>query len=200
MRIAVVNYGVGNLYSVKRSFERAGCTVKICSAPGELDGSDAIVLPGVGNFKTGAENIQRIRENLLDIIDSHIPVLGICLGMQLLFEESDESPGFGLGIFSGRVIRLPKNVRAPHMGWNNLNIIQPSKILDGIGGWDYFYFAHKYYALPADRSIVTAETEYGVKIPSAVAYRNIFGVQFHPEKSGKPGKRVIENFVEIAKR
>jgi glutamine amidotransferase len=120
--------------------------------------------------------------------------------MQLLFEESDESPGFGLGIFSGRVIRLPKNVRAPHMGWNNLNIIQPSKILDGIGGWDYFYFAHKYYALPADRSIVTAETEYGVKIPSAVAYRNIFGVQFHPEKSGKPGKRVIENFVEIAKR
>ena len=199
MRAVIINYGVGNLFSIKRSLERAGFNVTISSDKRGLSGIDAIVLPGVGNFGAGAENIKRIRNKLLELIEKGIPVLGVCLGMQLLFEESEESSGAGLRVLSGKVIKLPSSVRIPHMGWNTLKDIRPTDVLDGIGEEDYFYFAHSYYAAPANKDIIVAKTEYGVNFASVIAQRNVFGVQFHPEKSGKPGEQLIKNFAKIVK-
>ena len=199
MRAVIINYGVGNLFSIKRSLERAGFNVAISSDKRGLSGIDAIVLPGVGNFGAGAENIKRIRNKLLELIEKGIPVLGVCLGMQLLFEESEESSGAGLRVLSGKVIKLPSSVRIPHMGWNTLKDIRPTDVLDGIGEEDYFYFAHSYYAAPANKDIIVAKTEYGVKFASVIAQKNIFGVQFHPEKSGKSGEQLIKNFLKIVK-
>ncbi|MEM2026907.1 MAG: imidazole glycerol phosphate synthase subunit HisH [Candidatus Bathyarchaeia archaeon] len=198
-RAVIINYGVGNLFSIKRSLERAGFNVTICSNKRGLSGIDAIVLPGVGNFGAGAENIKRIRNKLLELIGEGIPVLGVCLGMQLLFEESEESSGAGLSVLSGKVIRLPNSVRTPHMGWNTLKDIKPIDVLDGVSEEDYFYFAHSYYAVPANKDIIVAKTEYGVNFASVIAQRNVFGVQFHPEKSGKPGEQLIKNFAKIVK-
>ncbi|MEM1673361.1 MAG: imidazole glycerol phosphate synthase subunit HisH [Candidatus Bathyarchaeia archaeon] len=198
-RAVIINYGVGNLFSIKRSLERAGFNVTISSDKRGLSSIDAIVLPGVGNFGAGAENIKRIRNNLLELIEEGIPVLGVCLGMQLLFEESEESSGAGLSVLSGKVIKLPSSVRIPHMGWNTLKDIKSSDILDGISEEDHFYFAHSYYAVPANKDIIVAKTEYGVKFASVIAQKNIFGVQFHPEKSGKPGEQLIKNFLKIVK-
>ncbi|MEM1997225.1 MAG: imidazole glycerol phosphate synthase subunit HisH [Candidatus Bathyarchaeia archaeon] len=198
-RAAIINYGVGNLFSIKRSLERAGFNVTICSNKRGLSGIDAIVLPGVGNFGVGAENIKRIRNNLLELIGEGMPVLGICLGMQLLFEESEESSGAGLRVLSGKVIKLPNSVRTPHIGWNTLEDIKPIDVLDGVSEEDYFYFAHKYYAVPANKDIIVAKTEYGVNFASVIAQKNIFGVQFHPEKSGKSGEQLIKNFAKIVK-
>lgn len=192
---------MGNLFSIKCSLERVGFSINICSnAQHELERADAIILPGVGNFKAGAENLLRIGDRLVELILDGRPVLGICLGMQLFFEESEESPGRGLSILSGKVVKLPSYVRVPHMGWNNLEIVSPSEILDGVGATDYFYFAHSYHAVPQNRNIISAETIYGVKFASLIAEKNIFGVQFHPEKSGKSGEKIIENFMRIVKR
>jgi len=148
----------------------------------------------------GSEKIRKIKDVLLNLIfDDQVPVLGICLGVQVLFWGSDEGFGEGLGIFSGRVVRLPRFVKVPHMGWNNLKIIKQTPILDGIDEKDYFYFAHSYYVSPENKDIVAAETEYGVNFPSVIFSGNIFGVQFHPEKSEKPGEQIIRNFVKIIK-
>jgi len=182
-RAVIINYGVGNLFSIKRSLERAGFNVTISSDKRGLSSIDAIVLPGVGNFGAGAENIKRIRNNLLELIEEGIPVLGVCLGMQLLFEESEESSGAGLSVLSGKTLKD----------------IKSSDILDGISEEDHFYFAHSYYAVPANKDIIVAKTEYGVKFASVIAQKNIFGVQFHPEKSGKPGEQLIKNFLKIVK-
>ncbi len=200
-KVAVIDYGVGNLFSIKCSFERAGLNVDVYSEAKRLRDADALILPGVGNFKAGAKNIEKIKADLMDLINEGTPILGICLGMQLLFEGSDESPDVkGLGLLEGRVIRLPKNVKIPHMGWNTLKIIRPIILLDGINEKDYFYFVHSYYAIPKREHVITAETEYGIRFASVVAQNNIFGVQFHPEKSGKPGEQIIGNFVKLIKR
>jgi glutamine amidotransferase len=119
--------------------------------------------------------------------------------MQLLFEESEESPGEGLSLIKGRVLRLPRTVKTPHMGWNTLHILEDNDLLNGVGEGDYFYFVHSYYASPEER-VTVAETTYGVPFASIVAKRNVYGTQFHPEKSGRPGRRVLENFAEIVKR
>jgi len=201
LRVAVIDYGVGNLFSIKHSLEKAGLNVDVCSDAQSLRRVDALVLPGVGNFRAGAKNIGEIKAELKGLVKGGVPILGICLGMQLLLEESDESPGVtGLGLLGGRVVRLPKNVKIPHMGWNTLRIIKSTGLLEGIKEKDYFYFVHSYYAAPRDRRIIAAETEYGVKFASVIAYNNIFAVQFHPEKSGKPGEQVIRNFMKIIKR
>lgn len=199
--IVVLDYGVGNIFSVKHSFEKIGCQVKVCLDVKELKKSDAIVFPGVGNFAAASKNIEKIKETLVKLLlEDQVPALGICLGTHLLFPKSDEGDGEGLGVFPGRVARLPKSVKTPHMGWNNLKVIRLSPILDGINEGDYFYFAHSYYALPEDRGIVAAETDYGISFPSVISSGNIFGVQFHPEKSGSPGELVMRNFMRLIKR
>lgn len=199
--IAVLDLGIGNLFSIKRSFERICYEAKICADLKELKKCDALVFPGVGNFSWSSRKLKSIREIILELIlDDHIPVLGICLGMQLLFSASEEGPGEGLNLFPGVVKKFPRNLRVPHMGWNNLIITEESPIIDGISEQDYFYFAHSYYAAPENEKIVAAETEYGIRFPSVTSCGNIFGVQFHPEKSGKPGEQVIRNFVKIIRR
>lgn len=198
-RAVIINYGVGNLFSIKCSLERAGFNVIIDADRRSLSGIDAIVLPGVGNFGAVAKNIRELKNDLLELIRESIPVLGICLGMQLLFEESEESYGAGLSVLSGKVIKLPNSVRIPHMGWNTLKDIKPVDILDGTGEEDYFYFAHSYHAVPVNKDIIAAKTEHGVKFAAVIAQKNIFGVQFHPEKSGEPGEQLIKNFMKIVK-
>ncbi|MEM1580908.1 MAG: imidazole glycerol phosphate synthase subunit HisH [Candidatus Bathyarchaeia archaeon] len=198
-KAAIINYGVGNIFSIKRSLEKAGFNVTVSLDRQDLMGLDALVLPGVGNFRAGAENIKSIRSELLELILEGIPVLGVCLGMQLLFETSDESSGVGLSVLGGRVVRLPKGVRIPHMGWNTLEVIKPIDILNGISREDYFYFAHSYHVVPVNKDVIAAETEYSVRFASVIAHKNIFGVQFHPEKSGKPGEQMINNFMKIVK-
>ena len=199
MKVAVLDYGIGNLFSIKRSLQRIGLDVEVTSS---IKGCkyDGIVLPGVGNFKAGAENVGLLREDIVRLTSNGTPLLGICLGMQLLFEESQESDGRGLALLRGKIIRLPKDVKTPHMGWNNLRIIADDEILDGIDERDYFYFVHSYYARPADNCVIAAETEYGIRFASVVAEGNIYGTQFHPEKSGKSGSRILRNFMMIMKR
>lgn len=201
MNVVLINYGVGNMLSVEYALRRASLNVEVCSSLNNFRNVDAIVIPGVGNFKIGAENLGRFRDSIVDLVRSGIPILGICLGMQLFFQESDECPGVkGLGLLNGRVVRLPRNVKTPHIGWNNLKIVKYTNILDGVEEKDYFYFVHSYYAIPSDLEIITAETDYGVSFTSVIVKNNIFGVQFHPEKSGKSGEKIIRNFARIVKR
>ena len=173
---------------------------KITSAPEELGDADAIVLPGVGSFSAASKNLRSFRSKLDGSIREGTPLLGVCLGMQLFFQASEEGPGEGLEILDGKVLRLPHNVKTPHMGWNTLKISRDSIILDGINDGDYFYFVHSYFADPSDERITVAETDYGLTYPSVVAYKNIYGTQFHPEKSGTKGQRIIQNFSRIIKR
>ncbi|MEM2739593.1 MAG: imidazole glycerol phosphate synthase subunit HisH [Candidatus Bathyarchaeia archaeon] len=200
VRAVIVDYGVGNLFSIRSSLTKAGFDASISSDPMYLRSADAIILPGVGSFTAGSKNIQGIKDTLLDAIERCTPLLGICLGMQLFFEESEEGPGRGLGILSGKVVGLPKGVKSPHMGWNNLRIVRYTELLEGISEKDYFYFVHSYYVKPYDRGIIIAETGYGVDFTSVIARGSIFGVQFHPEKSDGPGMHVIRNFMKITRR
>ena len=199
MKVAVLDYGIGNLFSIKHSLQKIGLNVEVTSSIKGCE-YDGIVLPGVGNFKAGAKNLGPLREDIIRLTSNGVPLLGICLGMQLLFEESQESDGGGLALLRGKIIRLPEDVKTPHMGWNNLRIIADNEILDGIDERDYFYFVHSYYARPADKSVIVAETEYGIRFASVVAEGNIYGTQFHPEKSGRSGCRILRNFMMIMKR
>jgi len=198
-KIAIIDYGIGNLFSIRCALRKIGLEVAVVSKPGELDGYNGIVLPGVGNFKSGAKNLRHLSMDIVRFVNNGAPILGICLGMQLLFEKSEESPGEGLSLIRGRVLRLPENVKAPHMGWNTLHILDDNALLDGVSEDDYFYFVHSYYASPSEK-VVVAETKYGASFASVVAKKNIFGTQFHPEKSGKPGRKVLRNFAGIVKR
>jgi len=199
-KIAIIDYGIGNLFSIRCGLQKTGLNAVTVSKPRSLDGYDGIVLPGVGNFKSGAKNLHPLRRKITSLVDKGVPILGICLGMQLLFEESEESPGEGLSLLKGRVLRLPRNVKTPHMGWNNLRILVDNDLLDGICDEDYFYFVHSYYANPHERETIVAETEYRISFTSVIAKKNIYGTQFHPEKSGNPGRKVLRNFARIVKR
>lgn len=201
LRIVILNCGVGNLFSIKKALEKAGVNVKVCSTIHGFENINAIVFPGVGNFRAASNKILGFRDQIMDLVEDNVPVLGICLGMQLFFKESEESPGKpGLNLLNGVIVKLPGNVKTPHMGWNNIEIVRYMDLLEGVNKGDYFYFVHRYYAIPKDSSIIIAETEYGVKFPSIVAKNNIFGVQFHPEKSGESGRKIIKNFLKIIKR
>jgi glutamine amidotransferase len=134
------------------------------------------------------------------MVESGVPLFGICLGMQLLFESSEESAGKGLGLLKGKVVRLPLTVKTPHMGWNTLDVVRPNELLNGISEDDYFYFVHSYYGEPSDRDVVAAETDYGLNFASVVACGNVWATQFHPEKSGKSGEIILRNFTGILKK
>ncbi|WP_456474044.1 imidazole glycerol phosphate synthase subunit HisH [Candidatus Pyrohabitans sp.] len=195
-RIAIVDYGMGNLRSAYRGLERGGAKPVITDKKEELEASDAIVLPGVGAFEDAMANLYPLREVILREAEKK-PLLGICLGLQLLFTSSEEGEGRGLDLIKGRVVRLPSSVKIPHMGWNSLEIKRSSGLLAGIKNGDYFYFVHSYYAQPED-DVTVATTSYGVEIPAVVEKGRVFATQFHPEKSGKLGLKLLENFVEIA--
>lgn len=194
--IALVDYGMGNLRSVEKALELVGVPVRVTSDPEDLERAAGIVLPGVGAFAQAMENLERrgLSGPLLKAIRRGKPFLGICLGLQLLFEEGEEGGVPGLGVLPGRVPRLPAGVKVPHMGWNSLRFRKPALLWDGIPDGSYFYFVHSYYVEPAREDLVAATTDYGISFAAAVSTGNLFGVQFHPEKSSSLGLRILENF------
>lgn len=194
--IALVDYGMGNLRSVEKALELVGVPVRVTSDPEDLERAAGIVLPGVGAFAEAMENLERrgLSGPLLKAIRRGKPFLGICLGLQLLFEEGEEGGVPGLGVLPGRVPRLPAGVKVPHMGWNSLRFRKPALLWDGIPDGSYFYFVHSYYVEPAREDLVAATTDYGISFAAAVSTGNLFGVQFHPEKSSSLGLRILENF------
>jgi len=202
--VVVVDYGLGNLRSVTRGLERAGAAVELSDDPGELDAADGIVLPGVGAFSEGMENAGPFRETLVSAAEAGTPLFGICLGMQMLLttsEEADhegEGDAEGLDLVPGTNVRFPDTVKVPQMGWNELSVERDHPLVEGVDG-EYAYFVHSYYADPDDDGAVVATTDYGIDFPSIVANEagTVFGTQFHPEKSGETGLRILRNFVDI---
>jgi imidazole glycerol-phosphate synthase subunit HisH len=192
----IFDYGVGNLLSLKTALEKAGLTSSIGTTAKDLAKADAIALPGVGSFTAASDKLDAVRETLQNKIQEGTPLLGICLGLQLFFESSEEGPGTGLALFKGRNVTLPKTVKVPHMGWNTLNIVKPNELFDGVAEGTYVYFVHSLYPVPKDKTIVCTKTEYGATFTSAVAQKNIYGTQFHPEKSGDIGLKILQNFAK----
>lgn len=196
--IAIVDYGMGNLRSVEKGFLRVGVDAKVVSDPAALDNAAGIVLPGVGAFRDCIKNLTEA--HLLEAIKKSIrkgkPYLGICLGLQMLFSESEEF-GLckGLDILKGRVVKFPEGrLKVPHMGWNNIKVLRQPSMMDDIPDNGYFYFVHSYYVVPEDKDIVAATTEYGLEFTSMVWKDNIFATQFHPEKSQELGLKVLKGF------
>ncbi len=197
--IAIIDYGAGNLRSVEKAFEYLGFEAKISSDPNEIMSCDKIILPGVGAFGVCMNSIRKVGLDncILEAVDKGKPFLGICLGLQLLFDESEESPGAkGLSLFSGGNKRIAQSpgLKIPHMGWNSITYDKNCPIFSGIGDEPYVYFVHSYHIAPKDESIVSAHTTYGTEIPVAVHRKNVFATQFHPEKSGETGLAVLKNF------
>jgi imidazole glycerol-phosphate synthase subunit HisH len=194
--IAIVNYGMGNLFSIYNALDRVGADPKIIADAKDLAGADGIVVPGVGAFGSCMDQLSGFEGVLCKAFDDGVPLFGICIGMQVLFEGSEESPGaHGLGWIKGKVVRLPEGVMIPQMGWNSLSIKRPVQMFDGISDGDMFYFVHSYYGRPEDGSVIAATTEHGVEVTAAVVKDNLFATQFHPEKSGTKGLKILENFV-----
>jgi len=199
--IAVINYGLGNLHSVHKALVHVGADAEVTDNAETILNADKVVLPGVGAFADGIAGLSA--RGLVPVIKQAAaagkPLLGICLGMQLLFEESEEQGSHqGLGLIPGRVVffRQP-GIKVPQIGWNQVEIRKPSWLMAGIQGGDYFYFNHGYYCIPDSPVDVLTETEYGLAFASSVERGNVFGVQFHPEKSQKTGLTILKNFVEL---
>ncbi|MEM1525373.1 MAG: imidazole glycerol phosphate synthase subunit HisH [Nitrososphaerales archaeon] len=200
MNIVVLDYGVGNLFSIKCALERLGAIVHITPHLSKKMDFNGIILPGVGNFTHAVKHLTQNIEDIMNAVNKGLPTLGICLGMQLLFENSEEGYEDGLKLLSGKVLKLPKNLKTPHIGWNRIKIKKPHKIVEGVADNSWVYFIHSYYPKPNKSDICVAEVEYGITFPAIVAERNIFGTQFHPEKSGDVGNRILKNFLEFCKR
>ena len=199
--IAIIDYGVGNLFSVEKAFARFADDVKLTSDINDIKQADKLVLPGVGEFGACMGNFMAsgLMDTVLDRIKAGVPLLGICVGLQILFEGSEESPeAEGLGIFKGMVKRIvAPGLKIPHMGWNSVEFSQPSlPLFDNLSENPYVYFVHSYHAVPEDKSIVAATTQYGATLTAAVARDNVMATQFHPEKSGDVGLQLIKNFVD----
>lgn len=195
---AIIDYGAGNLHSVKNALDYLGADCVITADPNEILAADAVILPGVGAFGDCMASLDAaaLTEPVKRAAESGKPFLGICLGLQLMFEESEEAPGVkGLGIFKGKVVKIPDTgLKIPHMGWNSITVAKESRILSGD---PFVYFVHSYYIRPEDESIISAYTEYGARLGVAVERGNVFAVQFHPEKSGAEGMKILRRFIDI---
>lgn len=199
-KIAIFDYGAGNLFSLKAALERNGAQVTIIRDMENLDEYDGLVLPGVGNFDPAIESIEKDAGRLEKAIDEGMPVMGICLGMEMLFNKSEEGRLEGLKIIDGKVVMLPKSkVKVPHMGWNNLKIKGKSRFLDGVRDGSWVYFVHSYRTVPTSKKLVVATSDYGTIVPAVIEKGNLVGVQFHPEKSGDVGTKMIRNFLTMCK-
>ena len=201
VKVAIFDYGAGNIFSLKNSLEKNSATVDVITSFDKANNYSGILLPGVGNFDPAIRSIRDYSKiDFQDYVQDKIPVLGICLGMEMFFEKSEEGNEKGLGVMEGEVIILPNTMKVPHMGWNNINIKKQSKILEGIKDSSWVYFVHSFVARPKKEEVVKAESDYGINVPAVVEKANFFGTQFHPEKSGKIGSVMINNFLRECKK
>jgi len=201
--LGIVDYGVGNLRNVELAFRRLGVRPRVITTPQEVRRSSALVLPGVGAFGDAIGNLRALslEPDLVAAIRDGVPFLGICVGMQLLFETSEEMGEHrGLGVLGGRVRRFAHGLPVPHMGWNQIHQVQQMPLWRDLPDGSYAYFVHSYYADPSEPASVAAYTDYGIDFCSAVARGNVFGIQFHPEKSQEVGERILTNFVALAEK
>ncbi|WP_088188149.1 imidazole glycerol phosphate synthase subunit HisH [Desulfosporosinus sp. FKA] len=198
--IGIVDYGRGNLRSVEKALEKVGFEAMIMTAPQDLQNVDGVILPGVGAFADAMNALKRGEwiEPIIEFARSGRPFLGICLGMQVLFEVGEEyGEHAGLGLLSGRVIKFPTGRKIPHMGWNSVSFLQPSRLVEGIPNESFFYFVHSYYALPENSKNILGTSDYGVVFPAIVGKDNVWGAQFHPEKSSPWGLQLLTNFGKL---
>ncbi len=199
--IAILDFGLGNLKSIQNGFHTLGHKAVITHDIKTIQDAYSLVIPGVGAFKDGMERLKRYNlvPIILEALSQDKPILGICLGLQLLFSESEEfGIHEGLGVLKGRVKSFTGPLKIPHMGWNTSKITKQIPLLDGIKDGEFFYFVHSFYAEPGENGIAAAETEYGITFPCVVQKGNLMATQFHPEKSSNPGLRVLDNFAKIS--
>lgn len=199
-RVSVIDYGVGNLFSMKNALQRAGLDAEIVKTAAGVKSADGIILPGVGNFGAAALLLEPLADPIREVVAEGTPILGSCLGMQLLFEKSEEAEGTGLGLLKGWIREFKGDMKVPHMGWNSTVATRESPLLEGLYDEPYFYFVHSFYPNPENGNDSLATTDYMVEFTSIVERGNIFGSQFHPEKSGKAGARLLSNFAELLRR
>ncbi len=207
--IAVIDYGMGNLRSVQKALEFVGAKVIVTHDPDLILNADSVVLPGVGAFKDCMANLNKLKlvDPIRKFVDSGKPFLGICLGLQVLFEESEEyGPVAGLGILPGKVVKFIDGssgakkgslIKIPHMGWNEIKVKKDSPLFEGVGDSPYFYFVHSYYVVPEDQNMIATVTNYGVEFVSGIQHKNIYAFQFHPEKSQTLGLSILERFSNL---
>jgi glutamine amidotransferase len=195
--IAIVDYGAGNLVSVKKAFDFLGQECVITSDPSQVKGAEKIILPGVGNFaSTNSLAGSGLKDEIANAIRRGVPFLGICVGMQWMFAGSEEAPGTsGLGVLGGECERFPADVKSPHVGWNSVEVNESSRLFRGVKSSAYFYFTHSFRAPVCEATVACCE--YGGKFSAAVERDQVFGVQFHPEKSGEPGLKLLSNFCDL---
>lgn len=201
VKVAIFDYGAGNIFSLKNSLEKNGAQVDVITSFDNVNSYSGLLLPGVGNFDPAIKSIRDYsKTDFVDFVGNNMPVLGICLGMEMFFDKSEEGKEKGLGVIGGEVILLPQEMKIPHMGWNDIQIERPGKILEGIADGSWVYFVHSYRVKPKNEGVIVADSDYGIKIPAVVESKNFFGTQFHPEKSGEVGSVIISNFLSICKK
>ena len=199
--IVVIDYNIGNVKSVCNAFRHIGCNAELTCEPKAVESAAGLVLPGVAAFGYAMSALEALAETIKKVASGGKPLLGICVGHQLLFESSSEYGRHnGLGLVAGNIVPIPPDRRIPHMGWNLVKLPEDMELFKGLGKNKHFYFAHSFYAKITDSKAKIVYTDYGFDLPAAVQKANIYGVQFHPEKSGKTGLKVLKNFAEICKR
>ena len=197
--VAIFDYGAGNIFSLKNSLEKVDAKVSVITDFDKPNNFSGVFLPGVGNFDPAMLSISKSATSFLDFV-KETPVFGICLGMEMFFKQSQEGIEKGLNVIDGEVISLPNSLKVPHMGWNDLQIKEPGVILNGVKNGSWVYFVHSFRAKPDSDNVITAESDYGIKVPAVVEKDNFYGTQFHPEKSGDVGKIMLKNFLEACKK
>jgi glutamine amidotransferase len=201
MKVAIFDYGAGNIFSLKIALEKQGATVDVITNFDAANNYSGLLLPGVGNFDPAIRSIRDYSsKSFTDYVKDTMPVLGICLGMEMFFEKSEEGKEKGLAVMEGEVVLLPNKFKIPHMGWNSLKIKKSNPLLDGVPDSAWVYFVHSYRAKPKNPDIIVADSDYDIAVPAVVNKRNLFGTQFHPEKSGKVGSLMLKNFLRECKK
>ncbi|NDB63498.1 MAG: imidazole glycerol phosphate synthase subunit HisH [Nitrosopumilaceae archaeon] len=201
MKLAIFDYGAGNIFSLKIALEKQNAQVDVITSFDGTNDYEGLILPGVGNFDPAIRSIRDYSSKTFgDYVGTKTPVLGICLGMEMFFEKSEEGKEKGLAAIDGDVVLLPNKFKIPHMGWNNIKIRKSNPLLDGIEDESWVYFVHSYRAKPKNYDVVAADSDYGIEVPAVISKGNLYGTQFHPEKSGKIGSLMIKNFLRECKK